>query len=179
MAKTINILCAILLLMACRSTRVATSNSTDSTRQSDSVKVVVKETIRYDTVKLAGGTVTVVQRVPCDTVLDSEGTNQGTNKPDTTKRGHVRLILTSLGGGMQRIDCEADSLEAVIAAKDVEITRLQQTHSENAKSTIVTEVIKKYRTPWWAYLAVTLWLLWIIKDLFPFIQKFIRHRTAD
>jgi hypothetical protein len=161
----------LLALVSCRSTRSTQSSHTQESNRKDSTVVLIKETVRYDTVRLPGGVVTVVQRVPCDSaLLVREDTNQGRTKqgPDTTQRGHVRLIIANLGNGWQRIDCEADSLMAVVAAKDVEITTLRQSQQNHSDVKTVMKVVTKYRYPWWLYVLVAVMALWQLRN--PLIE---------
>jgi hypothetical protein len=155
----------ILLLAALVGCRATKPTVTAEVQKTDSIQVEVRETVRYDTVKVPGGVVTVVQRVPCDSVgLVGRDTNQEGSKPiyktDTTQRGHVRLIISNLGNGMQRIDCEADSLTAVIAAKDREISTYKAQASHRQELRTVTNTVVKYRVPWWVYALLAGWLIW-------------------
>lgn len=136
-----------LLLCACGSSRRTSSTKILQTADSSSTSIV--ETIRYDTVRLPGNIVTVVRRIECDTPF-IKNVNLKLPKADTSTRGNVRLIITNLGNGTEKIECEADSLMAIIAAKDREINNYKS--SAKAETIIQEEVVIKYRIPFWIYL---------------------------
>lgn len=155
-----------LLLCACVSKRKVLTSSVITSQQKDSLDYRIVESIRYDTVRLPGNIVTLLRPAPCDTAKPKLDSLFATLKPksDTFRRGNVNLRITNLGNGMERIDCEADSLIAVIAAKDREISRYENRSKAATTDNTRIEVVTKYRTAWWWYVLAVCWLVWMLRN---------------
>lgn len=117
--------------------------------------IVVKETIRYDTVTIPGDTVRIEHQIECDPV-----TLQPVPSVLKKNTGRVSASVTISNTGQLTVDATCDSLEHVIAILDKELFRFK---SENNTKTI--EVIQ-YKTRWydkifrWMALGLVLVIIW-------------------
>ena len=138
----------ITIASAC-SPRVITN--TTSVRDS----IIVKETVRYDTLTIPADTVRIEHQIECDPV---------TLKPVPTviKRnsGRVRSSVTISNTGQLTVDSKCDSLQHIIRVLDKELF-----HYRHERKTETIEVTK-YKTRWydklfrWMALILVLVILW-------------------
>ena len=128
----------IVLPVGCRTSKPVIDSVTDST--------VVKYYYRDTLITLPGDTVQIITQVPC---------------PEAKWKGQVKsgrsVLVASLENGELNINCKQDSLLLRIAILEKELERKTNTI---VHVPVPSEVIR-YRTPWWAKIALALSILFI------------------
>lgn len=127
----------------------------DQQQKYDSVRVVEK--LRYVPVPVKGDTVKVRVQLPCPDSAKTSG---------EVKNGRTRLTY-KLHNGLLDLDCNSDSLLLEIWARDTEVERLRIENrlleNSTAQVKIVTEKVKVFRTPLWAWIAMAVMLVIIFR----------------
>jgi hypothetical protein len=131
-----NVIALITLLFGCKATKPITDQVKDST--------VVKYYYRDSIITLPGDTVQIRTTVPCPEA-----------KWSTQAKSGRTVVVASLNKGELNIDCKQDSLLLRISLLEKELTR---TTATTVHVPVPQEVIR-YRTPWWAKIALGICLL--------------------
>jgi hypothetical protein len=140
---------AVLLLLVCGCSRKVAP--TTSTEVKDSV--YVKETIRFDTLRIPGETIRVIEEhfIECDSV-----TLKAKPKSKKYKGSRSSLTLTIDKNGTLKAESHCDSLERILALKDTEITRLKSEKKVITLPPVVTHEPRWYDIAlrWIAFIAL-------------------------
>ncbi|MGL6123951.1 MAG: hypothetical protein ACRC1W_13270 [Shewanella sp.] len=149
----LSVVAVLLLLVSGCSLKVAPATSTEV---KDST--YVKETVRFDTLRIPGETIRVIEEhfIECDSI-----TLKAKLKHKKYKGGRSSLIISIDKNGTLQATSHCDSIEKILKLKDTEITRLR---SEKKTETIV----KITHEPRWydialRWVAVILTLVFIIR----------------
>lgn len=156
MRKFLIIASCVFSVASCKAPQgIVETKEVDQQQKYDSVRVVEK--LRYVPVHVKGDTVKVRVQLPCPDSAKTSG---------EVKNGRTRLTY-KLHNGLLDLDCNSDSLLLQIWARDTEIERLRINNrlleNSTAQVKIVTEKVKVFRTPLWAWIAMALMLVIIFR----------------
>lgn len=149
------------LAASCSTGRKVTEQSVSSSTLRDSIVMV--ETVRVDTFRVKGETITRIIELECD--------EQGQVVPvaDTQRQGRASVTVSTKGNALT-VTANCDSLEHLLMSKDTRISQL----SEKAESLLHTKETQIRCSPkWYHRLAmwvslfyITITVLWVVWRLF-------------
>lgn len=151
----------VTLAMTASCSRKVTEAVTSTTSQSDSVVYV--ETLRVDTFRLAGETITRTIELECD--------EQGQVMPvaDVDREGRASVAVSTKGNTLT-VTANCDSLEQLLVSKDTRLSRMSELRDKlsHIKDTRINCTAKWYHkgAMWISAFYLTLTLLWVLWKVF-------------
>lgn len=145
---------AIASLTSCSKKLVSTNNSVkDST--------YVREIIKHDTVHVKGDTVSIIQRIECDSITNKP-------KPIMIKEhvGRARASVQVKANGELKVVASCDSLQLIVNTLDKEVFHLR--HEQ--KDTTIVNHPSKFKI-WIDYTAYFLAIIFILYIVFNVVKR--------
>lgn len=144
----------VIVFTSCTKRVISTNSSvTDST--------IIKEVVRFDTLRIKGDTVRITERIECDSI---------TNKPKPfrirERSGRATALVEVNQAGELTVEAACDSLEKVIQLLDREIFRLRQ----EKKVVTIIETPSKFKQ-WIDYTSRILAVLFLLYIGFNVIKN--------
>ena len=142
----------------------ACSKKITSTTSSVRDSIIIREIVRYDTVRVKADTIRVKQIIECDSV---------TNKPKPFKikehSGRAKATVEVKSNGELTVTASCDSLELVVQTLDREVFRLR--HEQKQSTTIKQPSKFKIWIDYSAYALALIFILYIIFNVVKAIYK--------
>lgn len=135
-------------------------------------KVIQKDSIRKDTVYITVAGPTQYLPNPCAELCDSLGNVKSYYKEER-KNGITSTVHTK--GNVLIVDCKADSLEAIIEARDRTISYYKMSE-KNKKQSSVKEVPVIVKTWWDKFLRWWFWVTAAILSTFIVLKRVLRKK---